>query len=189
MTRKSFQTTPEEAAVKTIRRVLLLLLTIQVTTFSQDSLSTHLQVLGPFIGKTWRGEFKSSTPDKPMVDVARWERALNGKAIRILHSVNDGVYGGESIVTWDPRQKSLVYSYFTTAGFTTSGTLKVDGRKCIAHEIVTGSADGTTEVRATTELVSDGRMESHAMYLRKGKWIEGHAILYKEDPAAEVKFR
>jgi len=37
-----------------------------------------------------------------VVDVARWERALNGKAVRILHH-QSRVYGGESIVMWDPE--------------------------------------------------------------------------------------
>jgi hypothetical protein len=52
------------------------------------------------LAKTWKGALKSSEPDKlatanlpearPVVDVMRWERALNGKAIRVLHSINDG---------------------------------------------------------------------------------------------------
>ncbi|HTG43029.1 MAG TPA: hypothetical protein VK633_00735, partial [Verrucomicrobiae bacterium] len=57
-------------------------------------LDEHLESLRPFIGKTWRGEFKNSKPEKPTIDVAHWERALNGKAVRVLHSINDGYYGG-----------------------------------------------------------------------------------------------
>ena len=40
-----------------------------------------LEPFRPYLGKTWRGQFKSSKPDKPTIDVARWERALNGKAL------------------------------------------------------------------------------------------------------------
>jgi len=67
-------------------------------------LDPHLEPLRPWLEKTWKGEFKNSTPEKPIVDVARWERALNGKAVRVLHSINDGVYGGESLVMWDEEK-------------------------------------------------------------------------------------
>ncbi|PYL41545.1 MAG: hypothetical protein DME29_10475, partial [Verrucomicrobia bacterium] len=67
-------------------------------------LNAHLEPLRPLLEKTWKGTFKDSKPDKPTVDVQRWERALNGQAIRILHSINDGAYGGETLLIWDePR--------------------------------------------------------------------------------------
>src|SRR5262245_33334512 len=53
-----------------------------------ESLDEHLAPLRPFLGKTWKGEFKNSTPEKPRFDISRWERALNGKAVRVVHSVN-----------------------------------------------------------------------------------------------------
>ena len=60
------------------------------TLFSQNEVITELQALQPFIEKTWKGEFANSTPENPKQDISRWERALNGTAIRILHSVNNG---------------------------------------------------------------------------------------------------
>ena len=73
-------------------------------------LSERLAPLRPLVGKTWRGTFPESTPDKPIVDVSRFEVALNGQAVRNLHSINDGEYGGESLIVWDPAQdrKSVV---------------------------------------------------------------------------------
>ena len=41
-----------------------------------NQLCKELQVLAPFVGRTWRGTLNESTPEKPMVDVSRWERAL-----------------------------------------------------------------------------------------------------------------
>lgn len=58
----------------------------------QPTLDPHLEPLRPLLDTTWKATFPNSTPEKPIVDVARWERALNGKAIRILHSINDGTY-------------------------------------------------------------------------------------------------
>lgn len=153
------------------------------------SLDEHLEPFRPLLGKTWRGEFKNSKPDKPTIDVARWERALNGKAIRILHSVNNGSYGGESIIRWDKDSKQLVYYYFTTAGFMTSGTMTVVDGKFVGIEKVTGDANGVTEVRSTTELRPDGTMLAKAEYVKDGQVTRGREVLYKEDPKAEVKFK
>jgi hypothetical protein len=152
-------------------------------------LDEHLEPFRPFLGKTWRGVFKNSKPDKPTVDVARWERALNGKAIRVLHSINEGSYGGESIIRWDNASKQIVYHYYTTAGFMTSGTMTVTAGKITGLEKVTGDANGVTEVRSTTELQPDGTMLTKAEYLKDGQPAGGRETLYKEDPKAEVKFK
>ena len=75
---------------------------------AEPKLDEKLKEFAPYVGKTWRGEFKSSTKEKPQFDVSRWEVALKGKAVRTVHSVNDGTYGGESIIMWDPGKKALV---------------------------------------------------------------------------------
>lgn len=168
---------------------VLLLLGLANRTNAQETLIPELNVFQPFIGKTWRGEFKNSTKEKPIIDIARWERALNGRAVRVLHSINNGDYGGESIILWDAKQKSIVYYYFTTAGFYTHGTMKVENNKYISHEFVTGSEDGITEVKGTGEITADGKMISKSQYLQNGKWVEGHAATYVEAPEAQVIFK
>lgn len=153
------------------------------------SLDSQLEPLRPLLEKTWRGQFKASNSDSPVVDVMRWERALNGKAVRVLHSVNDGVYGGESLVTWDSKKEQVVFHYFTTAGFMTVGTMRFESGKVISHEIVQGSADGVTEVRATSELRPDGTIQLRSEYLKNGEWIPGREVTYREDREAKVVFR
>jgi hypothetical protein len=153
------------------------------------ALDEHLESLRPFLGKTWRGEFKSSKPDKPTIDVARWERALNGKAVRVLHSVNDGAYGGESLAVWDQQKNEIRYYYFTTAGFYTTGTMTIAGGKLTALEKVTGNTNAITEVRSTYELRPDGTMLNKSEYLKDGQPAGSREVIYKEAAAAEVKFR
>src|SRR5439155_13537205 len=149
--------------------------------FAADAqkLDEHLEPLRPFLVKTWRGEFKSSTPERPQFDVCRWERALNGQAVRVLHSVNDGSYGGESIIFWDGAQKHVVYYYFTTAGFFTTGTMRFTEGKFTSHELVKGGSDGISEVRAVGELLADGKFQNKSEYLKEGKWVAGHEVLYR----------
>ena len=156
---------------------------------SDKPLNEHLEPLRPFLGKTWRGEFANSTPERPVIDVSRWERALNGNAIRILHSINKGEYGGETIVFYDNAKETLAYYYFTTAGFYTTGTFTIDGNALTGHEYVTGSTEGVTEVKSTGTIRPDGTMHSKAQYLKNGEWVDGHEVTYVEAPEAEVVFR
>jgi hypothetical protein len=166
----------------------LLVATI-VTTYglhaAEPKLDEHLAPFAPFVGKTWRGEFKNATKEKPQFDVSRWDVALKGKAIRILHSVNNGIYGGESLVMWDPTKKSLVSFYFTTAGFFTEATIEFKDGKMFSREIVRGQQSGITEVEATTELTG-GQMHVKSRYLKNGQWIDGRETTYIEAPEAKV---
>jgi hypothetical protein len=168
--------------------ILVLMLSF-ASIHAQDNLVKELEPLQSFIGKTWKGEFSNSTTEKPMFDISRWERALNGTAIRVLHSVNNGEYGGESFIFWDDKKESLVYFYFTTGGFYTQGTMSIAGNQLISHEYVSGNENGITEVKAIGTILPDGEMKSESKYLQNGKWIEGHSIRYHEDPDAEVIFK
>ena len=83
-------------------------------------------------------------------------------AIKITHSVNDGEYGGISIITWDQNKSSLVSSYFTTEGFTTNALMHFENGKLISLEDVTGNANGITKVKAIIEMdlrINDFKVE------------------------------
>lgn len=169
---------------------IVLFIILSGAAFAQNELSEHLKVLQPFIGKTWKGELKSAGQEKPSYDVSRWERALNGQAVRILHSISDGEYGGESIITWDDQKKSLVYYYFTTGGFYTHGAMTIENNKLAFHEYVKGEeGSSVTEVKGTGELTADGKLINKSQYMKDGKWVEGHAVVYAEDPTAQVIFK
>lgn len=172
-------------------KILVLAESLCFSVDAEDALKLdpHLEPLRPLLGKVWRAEFKNSTANKPVVDVAQWERALNGQAIRITHSINDGAYGGESLVVWDDLKKSLKYHYFTTAGFTTEGTITMEGNVMVSRETVTGSKEGITEVRGRNEIRPDGTLFVKTEYLKNGEWVPGREAHYKETPGATVKFR
>lgn len=152
-------------------------------------LDSHLDTLRPLLNKTWKGTFANSKPDKPVVDIQKWERALNGRAVRVVHSINDGAYGGETIFIWDEQHKTIAYYYFATEGFMTSGTLASNGGKFVTHENVKGDANGVTEVRATSEFLPDGKFHVKAEYLKNGAWTVGHEATYEEAPDAKVVFK
>lgn len=104
----------------------------------------------PFLDRTWKALVDA---DRGVYDVARWERALAGQAFRMVHSVGEGAYGGETLVMWDRSREVLAYTYFTTAGFFTEGTMSFDGSGLLeSRELVTGNQDGVTEVESVQEL-------------------------------------
>jgi hypothetical protein len=155
---------------------------------TQPTLDPHLEALRPLLGKTWKGVFEGSKPEKPTIDVARWERALNGRAVRLLHSVNQGAYGGETLFVWNEKSKTIEYFYFTTAGYMTTGTLETKNGRIETHETVKGDAGGVTEVRSTNEIMP-GKFHVKAEYLKGGQWNLGHEVTYHEDPSSEVVFK
>ena len=139
---------------------------------SQDWLSPELGFFQPLLGKTFRARIETSQEGKVVVDVARWERALNGRAVRQVHSLDDGVYGGETFFVWDREREKVVYYYFTTAGFYTHGTVTVEADgKFSTQERVSGNEGGVRELRATLELLPDGRLRVRSEALHEdGAW-------------------
>lgn len=153
------------------------------------ALDSHLEPFRPLLGKTMKATFKDSKPENPTIDIAKWERALNGKAIRMTHSINQGVYGGETLFVWDSKKKEVTYYYFTTANYMTVGTVKFDDSKIITHETVSDSGEGITEVRGNSELTPTGELHVKTEYLKNGKWVPGHEATYKEDSSAQLVFK
>ena len=148
----------------------------------------ELAVLESFVGKTFEGEFTDAASGTKMRDVQTWEVILGGKAIRTMHSLNDGVYGGETIIYWDPKAETLAYFYVTTGGFVTRGTMVAEEGVFTATEFVEGDASGITEVRSTSTVKPDGAMHLSSEYKQNGEWVPGHEITYVENPDAEVVF-
>jgi hypothetical protein len=171
------------------RFVLAAAATLVAGALHAAELDPRLAPLSPLVGKTWRGELSPPGAAKAVVDVQRFELALNGRAVRSVHSVNDGEYGGETLFVWDDEKKSVVYTYFTTAGFYTTGTLQPEAGALQFHEIVRGTTSGVREVKATSRVLPDGRLHVKSAHLKDGQWVDGHEAYYSVDPKAVVRFK
>lgn len=149
---------------------LLLLAVISFKPHAQDNAFTdELRIFSDYLG-TWTAVFKSENGVPTVVDVSSWERALNGKALRTLHSINQGEYGGESLIFFDKTTQTIVFYYFTTADFFTQGTIEVlSDNSFVAYEDVTGNSDGITKVKSTSTLMGD-KMDVSTSYLQHGQW-------------------
>ena len=78
-----------------------LLLSICLSSLSvmaaDQQLDDKLKVFEPYLG-TWQSDFNVAAGKPAVQDVSSWQRALNGTAIKTIHSINEGEYGGESMI-------------------------------------------------------------------------------------------
>ena len=147
----------------------------------------HLSPFEPFLDTTWKAQVSETPTGEPVYDVARWELGLKGQAIRMFHSVGEGSYGGETIVMWDREQEKLVYSYFTTAGFFTTGEIEITATGAlISREKITGNQAGFIEAESTSELLENGQMRVRTRMRQNGEWVDRGEVLYEKAPEAEL---
>lgn len=145
-------------------------------------------ILAQLPGRTMRGRPVARSTELAN-DMQRWDWTENGTAISIRHALEDGSYGGETIVRQDPQTGDLGYDYTTNAGFTTQGTftLSEDGRSWTASEKVSGQSD-VLEVQSEGRLNQDGTMRISSRYLTSEGWQDGHGFIYYEtfDPMPQL---
>ncbi len=139
--------------------------------------------LYPLIGRTWRGT--GIGPDA-VEDVVRWEWAVGGHAVRAVHSVNGGVYGGETLIFPDRDSGQLIFHYFTSGGFHTTGamTLAPTGELEVVETV--HGLDGLEELRSTLVVQADGTYRTRGLVERDGEWVEFGGFDYRQDNDAVV---
>ncbi|MDX1539665.1 hypothetical protein [Arsukibacterium sp.] len=168
-------------------------LLIGATAVAEDSPSLHpkLEVFRPFLGQYWQGNLAEPGSEKPVIDRSHWSRALNGQAIKTVHSINHGEYGGESFIFWDDAKNSLAYYYFTTAGFYTHGTMQFNPQsgEIIALENVENNQNGITQVKSHSKIMPDGSLQVRSSYLQNEQWVEGHSAVYQPVAPQEILFK
>lgn len=139
--------------------------------------------LYPLIGRTWRG---TNITQEGVEDVVRWEWAVGGHAVRAVHAVNGGVYGGETLVFADRDTGRLIFHYFTSGGFHTTGEIvpAADGSLEIAEAV--HGVDGLESLRSTMRINADGTYETRGLVERDGAWEPFGGFDYRLDNTAQV---
>ena len=177
-------------------KAILLLLTAFIfsgITEATESGTLHpkLEPLRPYLGQHWQGDLTQPGATEKVTDRSYWSRALNGQAIKTIHSINDGQYGGESFIFWDDSKQSLAYYYFTTAGFYTHGTMEFNPAigEVIAVEQVENNQNGITQVKSYSRIMPDGTLETKSTYLQNGTWVDGHSATYQPVAQQQILFK
>jgi hypothetical protein len=171
--------------------VMLMVSSIVGAEAETRSLHAELEPFRPLLGKTWSGAFPERPDGTSMVDVVRYERVLNGMAVRAVHSINDGVYGGETLFRWDAIGEQLVFHYFTTQGFVTKGVIRRndDGSFTSIEDVENpAQADGVTRVEAEFRIEAE-RLVVASTYFRGDTSEPGHAAVYRPTSERDVVFQ
>ncbi|WP_299775603.1 hypothetical protein [uncultured Pseudoteredinibacter sp.] len=161
--------------------VFTLILTVSMNAAAEIKLDAKLEPFRAFIG-TWQAPMNWGKDKGTVLDVAHWQAALNGKALKTVHSVNDGDYGGESFIFWDKKTKSYKSFYFTTADFYTEATIKLEGENkfSILEKVEASSgglSSGISEVKSTCEMIN-GELHMSTSYLKNGSWTKPETRRY-----------
>lgn len=135
----------------------------------------------PMIGKSWRG---TGTAGAGVEDIQRWDWAVGGHAVRVVHSVNGGAYAGETLIFRDRDSGDYIFHYFTTGGFHTTGTMTPIGPGAFAIDETVHGAAGIERLRSTAALGADGVYRVRSTTERNGDWIDVGGFDYREDPSA-----
>jgi len=162
--------------------ILILYLILITPAFGQDTPGEKLAVFAPFIG-TWKAEFADGTHD-----VSNYEWILGGNAVRIMHSISEGAYGGEALIHWNTDKEAITYRYVTTASFYTDGTITPTENGFDAHEVVHGNMGGISETRAGYTM-KDGEIHVWSQFFKDGEWAEKTTTTYVTAPGVEVRFK
>ncbi|MEO1027470.1 MAG: hypothetical protein AAFX02_00290, partial [Pseudomonadota bacterium] len=131
------------------------------------------------VGKTFLGTPPNAGPDE-LGDIQTWEWAVGGNALSIRHAIEDGSYGGETLIYHDEAKGTLAYMYVTNAGFATQGTMTFGADESWTSQEAVSGHPTITEVKSTGRIQADGTMNMTSEYLDDGKWVPGHAFIYRE---------
>ena len=141
--------------------------------------------MAPFVklaGRAWRGE-GTGPNGQPIVDIAKYEMILGGRAFQSTHKLENASYGGRTIIFYDEGAKAYIFHYFTTAGFHTTAEIAPTETGFTAVEQVQNHPE-FAEVRSeafygdkTIRVVS-----SHVTH--DGTVSAGDELVYKEIPVA-----
>ncbi len=105
---------------------------------------TNFRPLEFLVGHCWVGAF----PGGKVTDEHCFEWVFDRKFVRDKHVVRGGEpYEGESLYAWDPKAKRISFSYWSSAGQLTTGTVEETPEGLVFPQKLE-SAAGTVEMKS-----------------------------------------
>ena len=129
-----------------------------------------------FIGNIWTGHFQNSE-DSLLVHKIEWEYDLDKNVVIELKSVPEVDFHCKTYFYWDHETAQISYISLMNKKMISRGKAIFENGKLILNG-KTFFENGAQENRKTFEIKKDGKLEDHFYRRSKGKWIEGHFILY-----------
>tara|TARA_B100000427_G_scaffold315434_1_gene309543 strand:+ start:207 stop:743 length:537 start_codon:yes stop_codon:yes gene_type:complete len=176
--------------IKSILAVKIFILSLIFTQqLNEKKISKKLLGFEQFLGKKYIGEFQNSTKKKPLFDIIHFERILNGNAICISHSVNDGEYGGKTVIIWNAKTGNLESYYFSTGGEIIQAIVTVEDSKIVMIEDFTENNNGIKKVKKIYKISDNRTLENQIKYLLNNIWVNSHEMVYIESDTVKIIFQ
>ena len=163
-----------------ILRILFIIFTLGSFLRSEKPISEHLRPFKALLGNRYQGKYSNPQDGRLMDEVQHWERTLNGNAIKMTHSINNGEYGGVTIFMFDPEFQVLRSWYFDTAGSVKTANINYFNEKIIITEDVSKNKNGITKVKTIIEILDNLMLLKKTKYLMKNLWVDGNEVLFRE---------
>ena len=166
-----------------MRFIQILLLALVAAT--PAAAENAFDALAPFMGKTWRGAEDVEDSEHGYV-IQRWEWILGGRAVRVSHANNGGVFGGVWTIYEDPLTGKLRSHYVGAFGSYSEGLLEEEDGSLVHEMRVTGAAS-LNFVRLVITPQEDGSFITNAEYFQNGEPLDSAPTFrYREAPGAEL---
>ena len=140
-------------------------------------LRKELDILKPFVGKTWISETTDPSGQNVLHLLCKYEPMHDGKILKYyqeckeLNSQTDGYF------YYDSDKKDIAYLLLTNNGNITVGNVKEEDGKILKYGNVI-FPDRKLEFRNTNEIKADGSVEDKYSRFEDGEWKAGHSRVW-----------
>ncbi|MDH4270808.1 MAG: hypothetical protein OEW18_02395 [Candidatus Aminicenantes bacterium] len=166
--------------------VIAVLLVVFHLSSGGQALNENLRVLGPLVGKTWVGDFRS--PDGKTVSKVslRYESLWNGAVVKVSRSNLDRKSFSEGYFYWSNEEKKIGFFMVNNIGGPVKADVSFeDGKVCLKGSVTISGK--SFDFKNTFEFLPDGKMVDRWYQNASGSWQAGHVIEFIEGDTVKNK--
>lgn len=170
-------------ALTFFRMIGVTLLTLAPATALAE-IPAHFQPFAFLAGSCWQGTRPDGT-----IDTHCWEWVYDGAHLRDRHSVAGAKapYHGETMYSWDPAKKRVIYRYFNSIGGYSDGDFQVIDGVLVSSSDRYADAGGTQEFRTALTRLDDNRYEALTEQRKEGAWKPAWRVVFSRVAAESTK--
>jgi hypothetical protein len=144
---------------------------------NEGTLRKELEILKPFVGKTWLSETKDPSGRMTLHFLLRWESMHDGKILRHYGECSELKIQTDGYFYYDSDKKEIAYLWLTSNGNITVGNVKGEAGKLLLYGFVI-FPDRKLEFRNTFEMTPVGKIVDQYFRFEDGEWKAGHSRVY-----------
>ena len=141
------------------------------------SLRKELDILKPFVGKTWVSEDTHPSGQMKLHFIIRLEPEHDGKILKYYGECEELKIRTDGYYYYDPDKKEIAFLWLSSNGNITVGNMKEEDGKILAYGFGI-FPDRKLAFRNTYEFTPDGKLRDNFFRFEDGEWKAGHSRIY-----------